>query len=493
MSTGFLTKLSRHVGLNTSPKEIEPLFLLEVPHDESYIPVLATAAEVLQALDTLLDSNDIYKLPEQQDTLSRLKAARRKAASGYYNVVADALTQAPAWNNLFESYFTVVAAAKVHHNKLSTLRGLFTGAKQVQDENVMLDLILDLSFLSTEMPKDFCAWYLEQGANLLHDWWAGALQDVSQSKFQGDLQVLQKLAVESSICFPNLAWCQSAAGELAELLKSKSGQEKLHNFLKACAELNEGLEDGEEQLLLNLKEHAGRAKGMPLENEDGTTMVKLLFNKVVEHMAGQSKSPQTLQSLLDILVLLAPWMETSMGNTIDLIKAFMGLQKNLEKFKEKGFKTTNPILPIMEELMRAKKQVEELNKASALPAWQIEPWKGLVEIAGKYVQDVSNYLLGEAKTKLREALSRAKVLASGIGEAKAWQEGINATTTWDAVMARHDTTLGKLRGNDLDEAEVTLSKVSWVERGCSNRNTNVCEFEHTLTEKIYWVAPLRGL
>ena len=89
----------------------------------------------------------------------------------------------------------------------------------------------------------------------------------------------------------------------------------------------------------------------------------------------------------------------------------------------------------------------------------------MVEIAGKYVQDVSSHLLGEAKTKLKESWSRAKGLATGTGGAEAWHQGLMATSTWEAVVTRYDATLGQLQGNDLDEAEVALSKVSCGERG----------------------------
>ena len=65
-----------------------------------------------------------------------------------------------------------------------------------------------------------------------------------------------------------------------------------------------------------------------------------------------------------------------MGSTVELIKAFLHLQQSLEKFKDKDFKSINHILPIMEELMRATLQVEDLKKTCVLQAWQIEFYGG---------------------------------------------------------------------------------------------------------------------
>ena len=46
---------------------------------------------------------------------------------------------------------------------------------------MMLDVVLDLNFLSTEMPKEFWAWYVEEGAKLVQIWRVATMEDGIQS------------------------------------------------------------------------------------------------------------------------------------------------------------------------------------------------------------------------------------------------------------------------------------------------------------------------
>ena len=433
--------------------------------DDECVAALVLLRKLIKVLTALLCTTDIFYMLERNEEVQELRRSMRCATQDCYGLVADALAQTPAWQVMLERYLGVVSAARVHKSKISEIKTRLGDEKQCGVSEA-LQLVQDLSFLQTEIPSEAFAWYLESGLKKLKGFWTQALTAVASDKWSDDVALLQKVGVELAICWPLNPEMVEASSTLASILVEKSGEHKMQGFLQALKVMDEAtqmkeLEVGELVAKADdVKREGAGARGIPLP-EGSLVKVKQCWQKMTTFMGEHYEEPALLDSMLQGLQTMLPWLGGSEKRDLTLLKAFLELQKAWDPFAETPLDGWPLDMMEMElgALIRLTQEVEEAQKHSAMKAWEADEWKGLMSCCLKKIEEGKERLVNLALGYLSDEVTAIKGVACIGDDNSIWCSGLPEDAEWAIVKGKAEEKLNDVKFADLQKEILKLRQV----------------------------------
>ena len=421
-----------------------PRDVLQALHERQANHLQDCATSVLAVM-----SSDAFAMLPAVEAVDKIRKHFRSTTQKPLAMIASALADSSYWLERITTFIQVTCTLKVHRNRIDDLQAFVkTELVQTQDEALkLLEMVRSLVYLQEELASSESMKELSTPmAGRVSSFWQGAKEHLHTAEPAVSVKTLQELLSEAELAFPQQAPFAAFTLELAEILKTKSGEEKIRKLMEIMPDLwdMQDLTQYDDEKNEAIMETMGACRGLKMSAAD-SGLYRHEMLELAKKLPGIIEDNHSLALRLEkVLRHGLEWMDPEFEKHLFAKNcSLMRLRECVDAYKCEHSSVLNmvqddPSKSRLADMMRAEKSVIEKDWVGAEVASRImKEARHLKEESKKIVVDGARACLAQAVADLRPH-------AGGGPGGQAWCEGV--PNDWASVMAAANSTLMQSNG-----------------------------------------------